>query len=48
MNRPAHLLPIPERGVVSSKPAKNWQEGLICGNGTIGMVAYSRPLNEKF
>ena len=28
--------PVPERGFVSSQPAKIWEEGLICGNGTIG------------
>jgi hypothetical protein len=40
-------LPVPERGFVSSQPAKTWEEGLICGNGTIGANALSRPLNER-
>jgi len=40
-------LPAPERGFVSSQPAKIWEEGLICGNGTIGANALSRPLNER-
>jgi alpha-L-fucosidase 2 len=40
-------LPVPERGFISSQPAKNWEEGLICGNGTIGANALSRPLNER-
>jgi alpha-L-fucosidase 2 len=40
-------LPFPDRGFVSSKPARIWEEGLICGNGTIGMVAFSRPLDER-
>ena len=40
-------LPVPERGFVSSQPAKIWEEGLICGNGTIGANALSRPLNER-
>lgn len=40
-------LPVPERGFVSSQPAKVWEEGLICGNGTIGANALSRPLNER-
>jgi hypothetical protein len=40
-------LPVPERGFVSSQPAKVWEEGLICGNGTIGANAMSRPLNER-
>jgi hypothetical protein len=40
-------LPVPERGFVSSQPAKVWEEGLICGNGTIGANAMSRPLKER-
>jgi hypothetical protein len=40
-------LPVPARGFVSSQPAKIWEEGLICGNGTIGANALSRPLNER-
>jgi hypothetical protein len=40
-------LPVPERGFVSSQPAKRWEEGLICGNGTIGANALSRPLQER-
>lgn len=40
-------LPVPERGFVSSQPAKIWEEGLICGNGTIGANALRRPLNER-
>ncbi len=40
-------LPVPERGFVSSQPAKTWEEGFICGNGTIGANALSRPLNER-
>jgi alpha-L-fucosidase 2 len=40
-------LPAPERGFVSSQPATIWEEGLICGNGTIGANAMSRPLNER-
>src|SRR5512137_2357004 len=40
-------LPVPERGFVSSQPAKIWEEGLICGNGTIGANALSQPTNER-
>lgn len=40
-------LPVPERGFVSSRPAKIWEEGLISGNGTIGVNALSRPLKER-
>jgi len=40
-------LPVPARGFVSSRPARTWEEGLICGNGTIGANALSRPLDER-
>jgi hypothetical protein len=40
-------LPVPERGFISVQPATIWEEGLICGNGTIGANALSRPLNER-
>ncbi len=40
-------LPIPERGFVSSRPARTWEEGLLSGNGTIGINVLSRPLNER-
>ena len=43
----AEPLPVPQRGFVSSQPAKTWEEGLICGNGTIGANALSRPLSER-
>ncbi|MGQ1785346.1 glycosyl hydrolase family 95 catalytic domain-containing protein [Saccharicrinis sp. GN24d3] len=39
-------LKVPERGFISSLPAKTWEEGLICGNGTIGVNILSRPLEE--
>lgn len=42
----AQKLESPERGFISSKPAKNWEEGLISGNGTIGVNVLSRPLDE--
>ena len=38
--------PVPARGFVSSQPADTWEQGLICGNGTIGANALSRPLEE--
>ncbi len=47
MNSPAQSLPYPERGFVSSQPANNWEEGLITGNGTLGMLAFSRPTDER-
>jgi alpha-L-fucosidase 2 len=40
-------LPVPERGFVSSRAAETWEEGLISGNGTIGINALSRPLDER-
>lgn len=40
-------LPVPGRGFLSSQPARTWEEGLICGNGTIGANALGRPLNER-
>ncbi len=42
-----HSLPVPERGFVSTSPAEIWEEGLICGNGTIGINALSRALDER-
>ena len=42
---PAPLQP-PERGFISTEPANTWEEGLICGNGTIGLNDLSRPLDE--
>lgn len=40
-------LPVPARGFVSLKPAENWEQGLITGNGTLGLNALSRPLDER-
>jgi len=37
---------VPARGFISSEPATTWEEGLICGNGTIGANMFSRPLDE--
>ena len=37
---------VPERGFISSQPAETWEQGLICGNGTIGANVLSRPLDE--
>ncbi|MHC4192357.1 MAG: glycoside hydrolase N-terminal domain-containing protein, partial [Planctomycetota bacterium] len=36
----------PERGFVSTTAAENWEEALISGNGKIGVLVLSRPLNE--
>ena len=40
-------LPVPQRGFISSQPARTWEEGLLSGNGTIGINVLSRPLNER-
>jgi hypothetical protein len=40
-------LPVPDRGFVSIRPAKNWEEGLITANGTLAINALSRPHNER-
>jgi len=38
---------IPERGLISSKPASRWEEGLISGNGKMGALVMSRPRDER-
>ncbi len=42
----AQKMKAPERGFISAKPASSWEEGLIGGNGTIGINVLSRPLDE--
>lgn len=42
----AGQFPVPERGFISSEPAKTWEEGLISGNGTIGANVFCKPLDE--
>jgi len=41
------LLPVPARGFLSSQPAQNWEEGLITGNGRLGLNVFSRPNEER-
>jgi len=36
----------PSRGFVSTRPADTWEKALISGNGTIGALVMSRPLDE--
>jgi hypothetical protein len=36
----------PSRGFVSTRPADRWEKALISGNGTIGALLMSRPLEE--
>ncbi|MGE9269338.1 MAG: glycosyl hydrolase family 95 catalytic domain-containing protein [Verrucomicrobiales bacterium] len=47
VNSLALSLPVPDRGFISTRPASTWEEGLICGNGTLGMNLLSRPLDER-
>ena len=42
----AHEIIQPQRGFVSTRAAENWEEALISGNGNIGALVMSRPLNE--
>jgi hypothetical protein len=37
---------VPERGFVSSRPGPNWEHGLLSGNGSVGAVVLSQPLDE--
>ena len=43
----ASVLPVPDRGYLSLRPARSWEEGLLTGNGTLGMNAFGRPLDER-
>lgn len=36
----------PEKGFISHVPASRWEEGLISGNGKMGVTIASRPLDE--
>jgi len=38
---------IPERGMYSLQPAARWEEALVAGNGTLGILVYGDPLNER-
>jgi hypothetical protein len=37
---------VPESGFVSSRPGPGWEYGLLSGNGTVGAVVMSDPLDE--
>lgn len=39
-------LPAPRHGFVSMQPAGTWEQGLLCGNGTIGVNVLGEPLDE--
>ncbi len=36
----------PARGIVSSQPAENWEQGLLSGNGSIGASVFGQPIDE--
>jgi len=40
------VLPVPARGYISGRPATNWEEGHISGNGRMGALVMGQPLNE--
>lgn len=40
-------LPATAKGFVSNRAANNWEEGLLCGNGTLAINALSRPDRER-
>ncbi|MBS3772459.1 MAG: glycoside hydrolase N-terminal domain-containing protein, partial [Bacteroidales bacterium] len=42
----AQKLEIPERGFISTSQGETWEEGLLCGNGTIGANIFSQPEKE--
>ncbi len=39
-------LPSPERGFVSTVPAKSWEMALVSGNGKYGALVFGQPLDE--
>ncbi len=36
----------PERGFISRKPADNWEQALVTGNGKLGAMVFGVPLDE--
>ncbi|WP_449600262.1 alpha-L-fucosidase [Paenibacillus sp. Marseille-Q9583] len=36
------------RGVHSDTPASHWKDGMVSGNGLLGVVSYGDPLDERF
>lgn len=45
-NQSKTVIPVPERGFISSTPAETWEQGLLSGNGNIGANVMSQPLDE--
>ncbi len=40
------IIPVPERGFISSTPAETWEQGLLSANGAIGANVMSQPIDE--
>ena len=40
------IVPVPERGFISSTPAETWEQGLLSANGAIGANVMSQPIDE--
>ncbi len=38
---------IPARGMYSTVPAEKWEQALISGNGTMGILVFGRPYSER-
>ncbi len=38
---------VPERGFYSTRPAKKWEESLVTGNGTMGIMVEGNPFSER-
>lgn len=38
---------VPERGFYSTRPAQKWEESLVTGNGTMGVMVEGRPYSES-
>uniref|UniRef100_A0A7V2F7A8 Glycoside hydrolase family 95 protein n=1 Tax=Rhodothermus marinus TaxID=29549 RepID=A0A7V2F7A8_RHOMR len=38
---------IPQRGMYSLRPATRWEEALVAGNGTLGILVYGDPFRER-
>jgi alpha-L-fucosidase 2 len=47
-NEPATArLSIPNRGMYSVQPAQRWEEALVSGNGTMGVLVWGQPREER-
>ena len=46
VDQPANVN-FPERGFISTEPAKDWEHALVSGNGKFGALVFGQPLDEK-